>query len=682
MSSHPFQLKTSRFDPKLVKKEETNDIVQYLLPALEKVGIKQQFCKIDVTTEKSGNQRGDIWISLRPQGTKNFESNITCLIEGKHRKAIVGDIDWRDAMKQGKEKACKQNLNYYVVTNCVSEFRFYNSHTDEEVVLDGTTITKLLRMEVLQKIQTQLSAENCQVIHKSITMTKPVSPTKFRETLKNLANIYRSVGLKQGPERIDPTISFVVLKYISETELEQRTLNLNIKLWDELKKIADDKQVGDLRVAFDNMKSMIWDDDSQYKNNDYKDFKDLISFPVKLKNEHCKKIYKELDKYHFHGANFDLFGAIYEEFASQTIKEEFGEFYTRRHITGVTARLLLRNQVEPKEMKICDPACGSGGFLTEAFTALLRNYSIHGKFNDKVKDQLKTKIFWGYDNDTKSVARTKLNMFLVGDGHVHIYETDDSLGDWNDQIGLSKKQFDFILTNPPMGKYEGDANMSSFQWTNKKKYELLFVERIVDITKHGGEIAVVVNDGALEAPTAVNFRHEMLKNCDIHAVVSLTRFAFAPYTKEKTYVLFMQRKQEDKVGTIQTFPIWHFILDYDGYANSDKRYVTKYHDDIPELENKFDGALKLSMVASHDYGKFFKERSQFERVVNEREASEGLGGWKYRFVEMLDVNEDNYYNLLSEYHLRPYIANKITEKKIETSIEKLKEKMSEISVRL
>jgi len=662
----------------MTKKEETNDIIQFLIPALEKVGIKREFCKIDVTTEKSGNLRGDIWISLKQFNTQDFEKNIIGLIEAKHRKSVVGDIDWRDAMRQGKEKACNQKLNYYIVTNCKSEFRFYNSHTDEEIILDGMVVTKLLPVEVLQKIQSQISPENCQVIHKSITITKPISPAKFRETLKSLADIYRSVGLKQGEERIDPTVSFVVLKYISEAELEQRTLDKNIKLWDELRRIVNDEEVADLRVAFDSMKSMIWDNDSQYKDNVYKDFKDLIDFPTKLKNEHCKKIYRELDKYHFHGANFDLFGAIYEEFASQTIKEEFGEFYTRRHITGVIARLLLRKETSPKDMKVCDPACGSGGFLTEAFTTLLRNYSMSGKFNDAVKKQLKQEIFWGYDNDKKSVARTKLNMFLVGDGHIHIYEIDDSLGVWNAEIGYSAEQFDYVLTNPPMGKYEGDADISLFEFTTKKRYELLFVERVINITKYGGEIAIVVNDGALEAPTMNNFRKKLLENCDIYAIISLTRFAFAPYTKEKTYVMFMQKKQKDNVGTIQSFPIWHFILDYDGYANSDKRFVTKYHDDLPELEDNFDVAIRLSLISVNDHDKFQKERSQFERAVNEREKAEELTGLKYGYVEMKDVNESNFHNLLSEFHLRPYATKRITESEFENKINEISKKIGSL----
>ena len=262
----------------LVKKEETNDIIQYLMPKLDHVGISKEYCKIDVTTENSGSKRGDVWISLKNNRTKTFEKNIICLIEAKHRKSVIGDMDWRDAMEQGKIKAEKQNLNYYVVTNCKSEFRFYNSYSDDEIELDGKIITKLISMEILEKIQTQVNKDNSAVYHKSPKEILPISQTKFRYTLKRLAHIYRSAGLKKGDQRIDPTISFVVLKYISEKESEKRTLDNAIKLWDSLIDIADGKENGDLKVEFETMIRTIWGRTSQYKDNAYKDFSSL-SYP-------------------------------------------------------------------------------------------------------------------------------------------------------------------------------------------------------------------------------------------------------------------------------------------------------------------------------------------------------------------------------------------------------------------
>lgn len=661
----------------MVKKEETNDIIQFLIPKLKDL-IPIENCKVDVTTEKNGRKRGDIWISIKKQKSRNFEINMVGLIEAKHKNSTIGDMDWRDAMKQGKGKSLKQGLNYYIVTNCRSEVRFYNSHNDEEIILDGKVITSLIALDILKKIQTQVNKENSYVIHKVSKVVKPISEHKFRITLRNLAHIYRSAGLKKGDERIDPTVSFVVLKYISEKEKEDRTLNKNIKLWRDFKKIANEEELGDLRSLFDSMVDLIWGDKSQYKKNLYKDFKDLIKFSLKLRDEHFKRIYSELDEYHFHGANFDLFGAIYEEFASQTKKKEFGEFYTRRHITGTIARLLLRNETTPREITICDNACGTGGFLTEAYKTLILNYSTNNKLNPNVLKNLKEEVFYGYDNEEKSVARTKLNMFLVGDGHVHIYEK-DSLNGWDEDVGYEEENFDYVLTNPPMGKYDGDVSIEDFDFTNEGRYELMFVEKVIEATDFGGEIAIVINDGALETPSRADFRRKVLEHCNIHAVVSLTKFAFAPYTKEKTYVLFMQKKQEDEIGEFQKLPIWHFIVDYDGYANSDKRYKTKYHDDLPELEDKFDGAIKLANLFVNNKDKFDSDRKEYERNVNEREKEEGIIGLKFGFVEIDKINKDNFYNLLSEYHLRNYQIKTISSKNFYKKSEKLKKELIEIT---
>jgi type I restriction enzyme M protein len=226
-----------------------------------------------------------------------------------------------------------------------------------------------------------------------------------------------------------------------------------------------------------------------------------------------------------------------------------------------------------------------------------------------------------------------------------------------------------------MGPYDGTAKIEDFKFTNEKRYELLFVEKMVDATKPGGEIAVVVNDGALEAPSRENFRIKLLEHCNIYALISLTKFAFAPYTKEKTYILFMQKKQRDDIGQIQDFPIWDFIVDYDGYANSDKRFKTKYHDDLSELEDMFDVAVNLAKLYISNRAKFNKERSRYERKVNQREKEEGLTGMKFGYVEMDYVKNENYHNLISEYHLRPYEEKKISEKEFEDQSRKILDKL-------
>lgn len=203
---------------------------------------------------------------------------------------------------------------------------------------------------------------------------------------------------------------------------------------------------------------------------------------------------------------------------------------------------------------------------------------------------------------------------------------------------------------------------------------------------------MVINDGALEAPSRENFRKKILETCNIYTIISLPKFEFAPYTKEKTYILFLQKKQKDEIAetqieikssgdrekTLQKFPIWHFILDYDGYANSDKRYKTKYHDDIPELEEKFERAVELSKYYISDRNRFETERVNFEREINEKEEQDGLWGMKCGFVEMNQVSDENFYNLLSEFYLRPVIRKKIDEKEFDANIATILDNFSSI----
>lgn len=646
---------------------EANDVVQLLLPLLDPVGIKISQCKIDSTTTKSGSLRGDVWVSRKRYDSPGFETNIVSLIEAKHRKCLIGDRDWLDAVSHGRDKAPLHKLNFFIVTNCTSAVRFYNAHTIEEISLDGAIITALQPIEILERVQAQVDAENSHVVFKSISSKPPISERQFHKTLQTLESVYRSCGIKKdNNERVDATIAFVILKYIGEKESEQRSLDSVVKIWDDYGNEREN-YLADFNASRRDIFSASYGDA-------YKDFKALVKFPPNLKNEHYKKIYEELNKYHFHGCSFDVFGTVYEALAPQTKKKEFGEFYTRRHITGVVVRLLLRNENIPRKFRICDPACGTGGFLTEGFKALVANYEKSGHMNKSTRKRLETETFWGFDNDDASVARTQLNMFLVGDGHTHIKQIEDSLVSWDEEVGWDEETFDYVMANPPMGKYEGAAKTEDFNFTNEKRCELWFTEKIIKAVKYGCEIAIVVPDGMLEAPSREKFRVQLLHHCDVNAVVSLTRFSFAPYTKEKTYVLFLRKKQKDEVGKKQLHPVWNFIVDHDGFANSDKRYRTKWDDDLPELSDMFPGAVALAREFSSPL--FNQRKLEYERFVNEREQQEDLSGMKAAFVMANEINEGNFHNLLSEFYLRPLSVESVTENEFDKSVMDIKKRLA------
>ena len=142
-------------------------------------------------------------------------------------------------------------------------------------------------------------------------------------------------------------------------------------------------------------------------------------------------------------------------------------------------------------------------------------------------------------------------------------------------------------------------------------------------------------------------------------------------------MLCLCKKKQIDDEEIQKTPIWHFILDYDGYANSDKRYITKYHDDLPELEDKFNDAvnLTLQLPESDIYKNNFLN---FERTVNKQEMSEELIGHKYKFVLMKNINKNNFYNLLSEFHLRPYENKKISQITLDNKLQTIKSNLIQL----
>lgn len=608
-----------------VKKQEANDIVKNMVPKLAKLGYEIQ---VDSATEKTKNLRGDIWL-------KDDDDKIIGLVEAKTVNAVLGDSEWKDAMRQGKKKSNLENLPYYIVSNTLNYTRYYNSITDNEIKIDGRILTDIVTKETACRLLASINEETDDMVNKKQRMH---TEAEFRKTLNTLSDIFRSEGIEKD-ERIDPTISFVIIKYISELESEERTLPEYVELWDEFDKSKD------MKSKFSAFITNISTDEK----NIYYFFNELLIVPESLSVSSCKLIYDEISKYAFHGGMlFDIFGMIYESFASKKAKQEFGEFYTRRHITSSVSNIMFRNiNSIHQNMKICDPACGTGGFLTDAFKKLS---SLN--ITELEKEYLRKRVFYGYDSNSKSIIRTKMNMFLAGDGHNNIHHVNDSLF-FDESINWKNNNFDYILANPPMGNYSGSANINDFKMTNNKKMEQLFLERIIQSLKPNGWGAVIVNDGPLENPSNKEFRKKLLEYIDVKAVVSLNKFVFAPYTKEKTYLLIFSKKlaKIDEYGQEiyerQKDDILHYIVDFDGFSNNDKRYKTKYNDDIPEMEE-----VVINYLNS--------PASPVSRLVNENEESVGLSGYKYKTVTMDEI-EQNDYVLASEFYLRESATLSVSE---------------------
>ena len=586
------------------------------------------------------------------ENEEQFVKNLVAYAEVKDGCA-VGDASWKDAIKQGKEKSKKLGLPYFIVTNCKSSI-FYNRKTGKEISLNKNPLREFQTIDILRLIKNRLSKKpDLQDIKTNVDSISTISEAIFNKKLWELATIYRSINFRNNVHKIDFTIGFVSLEFFEEKTILEGKKDESKIYWSDCRGEKAETIVANLSQYITRLEA----------ETDFKEFKDLMEEVRKaisgesgkkalVSNEDVKLIYEVIDSMNpLHGCGFDLFGAVYEMFASSKEKKEFGEYFTRRHYAHVLAKLLLRNEEffnKERKFKILDPACGTGGFLTESFKVLLNSYETTNTLSRDAKKFLEKECFYGVDVRGENISRTKLNMFLVGDGHTNMFDDNTLKRKWKDE------KYNYIITNPPYGsgtiKAETSAVMSN-------RTEIAFLCKVIKLLADGGKACVILPDGVLENPSLGKLRKEFLEKCDINAIVSLPKFAFAPYTKEKTYAVFFTKRNE--VNTkFQKKPIWMYIIDNDGLANSDKRFPTKLrnnrngwmHDEISgwvsTTGDEMVGVLEERWLACDD------SKAKGTEWINEK--GEKIKLRKGGNIAISKISDKTYYCLLPEYYLRPF----------------------------
>ncbi len=304
------------------------------------------------------------------------------------------------------------------------------------------------------------------------------------------------------------------------------------------------------------------------------------------------EIYAEIAKQELDGQEFqDTQGDVYEYLLSEiTSAGKLGQFRTPRHIIQLMCEL-----VDPKlGDSVCDPACGTAGFLLGSYHHILtahtskehrkkdENGLIRGYIGDTMNDQkywkiLKEKTFYGYDTDESMVRIALMNLMMHGITHPNIEQKDT----------LSKRyeedsHFDVIMANPPFkGAIDkGDVNPSLSLPTTKT--ELLFINRIIKSLKIGGRAGVIVPDGVLFGSSNAHkqARRMLLDECELQGIISLPSGVFKPYAGVSTAILVFV-----KGGT--TEKVWFYDMESDGYTLDDKRTPIDGGGDLPDIVAKW-----------------------------------------------------------------------------------------------
>jgi len=365
------------------------------------------------------------------------------------------------------------------------------------------------------------------------------------------------------------------------------------------------------------------------------------------------EIFNEISKQESQGQGFqDTQGDLYEYLLSEiTSAGKLGQFRTPRHIIQLICEL-----VDPKlGDTICDPACGTGGFLLGAYQHILTAYTskehlqtdenglTRGTLGDKLTDDrqwtlLKEKTFYGYDMDETMVRIGLMNLMMHGLTNPNISQKDT----------LSKKYdedntFDVVMANPPFkGSIDkGDINESLSLPTTKT--ELLFINRIIRSLKVGGRAGVIVPDGVLFGSSNAHkmARKMLLNDCELQGVISMPSGVFKPYAGVSTAILVFVKGGE-------TEKVWFYDMKSDGYSLDDKR--TKLKDsDLPDIVAKW--------------------KSRKEQVENNRKS-------QFFYVEKKLIEDNNFDLSINRYKEMEYEEVKYEDPKvILEKIEKLEEEI-------
>ena len=410
-----------------------------------------------------GKARADIVI-WRSESDKKEDVSAIIVVECKAEYVTIQEEDYY----QGSNYASWAGADFFVTTN-LKETRIFK-------VVKGK-IPK--RLEEIVDIPKAEDLTNAKKIKELLSQTKTFTRDEFSRLLFKCHNIIRNND-KLSPEAAFDEISkvlFIKIRY------ERDNTGTQIFSKEEFKK---------LREAYDKTKSKLslpfYQQLFERTKEDYaKDNLFEANDTIKIKEASFEAIVEELEVYNLSRTADDVKGIAFEKFLGKTFRGELGQFFTPRKIVDFMVELL-----DPEEGEIiCDPCCGSGGFLIKAFEYVREKIESDIQ---KVKERIKSELFderyetltekqksvideqvnayfaalnteldtgnlnsrlqnlssnciYGTDANPRMARTAKMNMIMHGDGHGGVHHHDGLLN----VNGVFESRFDVILTNPPFG---------------------------------------------------------------------------------------------------------------------------------------------------------------------------------------------------------------------------------------
>lgn len=302
-----------------------------------------------------------------------------------------------------------------------------------------------------------------------------------------------------------------------------------------------------------------------------------------------------ISKIEFNKIDIDVKGDMYEHLTARLATAgRIGSFRTPRHIIRTIVKM-----VNPKlGQSICDPACGTAGFILAAYehiksqnskTTLEEITSDNGDKYQKGKgdllgekdwNTLQKNTFWGFDVSPDSIKIAIMNMLLHGLAAKNVYRRDSLAGGADPEEEMS---WDVVLANPPFAGEVSLERLRNILPIKAKDSSILFVGLMIESLKPGGTCGVIVNEGLLfgRNKSAVALRKLLLEKMELQAVVSLPQGVFNPYAGVKTSFLIFKNAGKP------TEKVWFYEVENDGFTKGTNRKSDPTKNDLPDLLSKW-----------------------------------------------------------------------------------------------
>ena len=522
-------------DKWLVNKPEEQVRQKYICRLVDSYGfsLDQMAQEIQVTNSQRGQgaARADI-VVWRSKEDKTKKKSALIVVECKAESVTIHEEDYY----QGYNYASWAGADFFVTTN-LKETRVFR-------VVKGE-LPK--RLEEIADIPTAEKATNQKEIEKLLKQTKAFTRDEFSKLLFKCHNIIRNND-KLSPEAAFDEISkilFIKIRYERSNEDGQI---FSAERFNTLKKNRDEynkeMQIKDAKPFYQHLFDLT---KQEFANDHLFEPSDII----KIRENSFEQIVKELEIYNLSTTSDDVKGIAFEKFLGRTFRGELGQFFTPRTIVEFMVKVL-----DPQEGEyVCDPCCGSGGFLINAFEYVRAKIEediekqkelikkqfyteAYEQLSEAQKEEVDAKVsdvfsklnheldinnangrlrslsfdcIYGTDANPRMARTAKMNMIMHGDGHGGVHHHDGLLN----VNGIFENRFDVILTNPPFGahidkelkitdadKFTDQAKIEAY----KNRYGAAYEEALKQVNDHiGDSLLSLYETGKMSGLTEVLF---------------------------------------------------------------------------------------------------------------------------------------------------------------------------------